>query len=112
VAVQYRDDILPLVFVFDHLVERRSVPRVNELEKKELDVVVATYGDHAVGLVVGPIVDIVEEVVGVRRPSSREGILECAVIRDRVTELLDIDYVIKLAGPSVFARATGTQELV
>ena len=112
VAVQYRDDILPLVFVFDHLVERRSVPRVNELEKKELDVVVAAYGDHAVGLVVGPIVDIVEEVVGVRRPSSREGILECAVIRDRVTELLDIDYVIKLAGPSVFARASGTQELV
>ncbi len=109
-AVQYRGDILPLVFVFDHLVERRNVPRVSDSEIGELDVVVVNYGAHTVGLVVGPVLDIVEEIVGVRQPSSREGIVECAVIRDRVTELLDVDFIVGRAGPSVFARAAGSCE--
>ncbi len=96
-AIQYRGDILPLVFVFEHLEERRKVPRVETGGEAVLDLVVFEHGEGTVGLVVGRVLDIVEQAVAVRRPSTREGIVECAVIRDRLTEILDVDHVVRRA---------------
>ncbi len=100
-AIQYRGDMLPLVFVFDHLEERRKVKRVEYDGESVLNLVVFEHGEGTVGLVVGRVLDIVEQTVVVRRPSSREGIVECAVIRDRLTEILDVDWVVRTADPPV-----------
>jgi len=96
-AIQYRGDIVPLVFVFDHLEERRKVKRVEYDGETVLNLVVFEHGGGTVGLVVGRVLDIVEETVAVRRPSSRSGIVECAVLRDRLTEILDVDHVVRAA---------------
>ena len=74
-----------------------------------LNVVVYSMHGERVGLVVGGIVDIVEEVVTVRRPGSREGVKECAVIRGKVTEFLDVEGIIRRAVPSSIAQG-GKQE--
>ncbi len=100
-AIQYRGDMLPLVFVFDHLEERRKVRRVEHDGERAQNLVVYEHGGGTVGLVVGRVLDIVKQTVAVRRPSSREGIVECAVIRDRLTEILDVDWVVRAADPPV-----------
>jgi len=100
-AIQYRGDILPLVFVFDHLPERRRRRRAEVAESGELHLVVYAHERGTVGLVVGPVVDIVEERIEVRRPSSRDGVRECVVVRGRVTELLDVDRVLGKARPQL-----------
>ncbi len=97
-AIQYRGDILPLVWVFDHLPERRKVPRTGiDQGREELDVVVYAHDGQTVGLVIGPVIDIVEERIAVRRPASRDGIRECVVVRERVTELLDAESILSRA---------------
>ena len=49
------------------------------------------------GLVIGKILDIVEENVTGRASSHRPGVLFTAVIEDKVTEVLDVDEIIRLA---------------
>jgi len=111
-VVQYRGDILPLVFVFEHLPERRNIQRIEAEDRPTdvLDVVVYAHNGQNVGLVVGRILDIVEEPVQVRRPSSREGVLACIVVRDRVTELLDVDGVIRKANLPLLAHQKDSGE--
>lgn len=107
-AIQYRGDILPLVWVFDYLPERRKVKRSGlDRDRKELEVLIYSFGDQTVGLVVGPVIDIVEEEISVRRPASREGIVECLVVRGRVAELLDVDHVLTKADLPLAAAKDG-----
>ncbi len=111
-VVQYRDDILPLVYVFEQLPERRQQPRSEDGEGrlKLLDVVVYTYSGRQVGLVVGQVIDILEEPVEVRRPSSRIGVRECVVLRGRVTELLDVEGIIRGASLPLLEQTTRGEE--
>jgi two-component system chemotaxis sensor kinase CheA len=96
-VVQYRGRILPLVDLATALPERRSRTRSPsaESESATVPVIVVSRGPRMVGLVVQGILDIVEENLGTLRPSSRPGVLRCAVIRERVTELLDLDELLK-----------------
>jgi two-component system chemotaxis sensor kinase CheA len=52
--------------------------------------------------VVHRIVDIVEEGLKARRSGSRDGVRACAVIKDRVTEILDLEQVVRRADPEFF----------
>jgi len=110
-VVQYRGDILPLIDISEQLPERRGRPRSGDGDgaAENLNVVVYSVGGEQVGLVVGGIVDIVEEVVTVRRPGSRDGVKECAVIRGKVTEFLDVEGIIRRAVPRFFDRGTGSE---
>jgi two-component system chemotaxis sensor kinase CheA len=106
-VVQYRDQILPLIHLSQVLLKGR--PAGLEKGDKEGDrIQVVVYSDRrrssSFGLVVDHILDIVEETIKVQLPASRPGILSSAVIQGRVTELLDIEGVIRAASPGTLER--------
>lgn len=96
-AIQYRGDILPLVPVLELLPERRKKVRALEAVDGEINVAIFESGGQTVGLLIGPVVDIVEEEIEIRRPASREGVSQCIVVDGRVTELLDVDHLVNKA---------------
>ena len=100
-AVQYRDRILPLVSIAGQLGSAGAVA-VEGGDDRLLQVVVHSVGDRSIGLVVERILDIVEEVVRIQRPSSKAGVVGSAVIQSRVTEVLDVDGFVRLAEPALF----------
>jgi two-component system chemotaxis sensor kinase CheA len=48
---------------------------------------------------VGTVIDVVEEAVVARSPNSRPGVLFTAVVQGRVTEFLDVEWIVRSAGP-------------
>jgi two-component system chemotaxis sensor kinase CheA len=105
-AVQYRDRILPLVSIAGQLGFPGGVA-VDGSGDGLLQVVVHSAGDRSIGLVVERILDIVEEVVRIQRPSPKAGVVGSAVIQSRVTEVLDVDAFVRLAEPAFFAEPAG-----
>jgi len=116
-VVQYRDEILPLIdvsrvlrrrrrdSVSGRVVARRKAVRPREAGDDETVQVVVYSGEgRHVGLVVGRIVDIVEETLVSRSRSSRPGVLFTAVVQGRVTEFLDIKGIIRSAEPEFFEQ--------
>ena len=107
-VVQYRDGILPLVFLDEALPDRRSVPRRIKTSTDEpadpqsLQVVVHSHGDRNVGLVVGVILDTVRENERMRAKSSRPGVKYTFVQDERITELLDLHEVIGMREPDFY----------
>ncbi len=97
-VVRYCGQILPLIRVARH-VPGIAAPSA---ESGMLQVVVHTENGRSVGLVVGRINDIVQESIGVRRHAPGDGIFGSVVIQDRVTDLLDVQSVIRLAEPSFY----------
>ena len=67
-----------------------------------LPVVVYNHNGFQFGLVVGRIIDIVEEASDSRRPATRDCIQATSVIRGRITELLDLEAVLERANPKMF----------
>jgi two-component system, chemotaxis family, sensor kinase CheA len=94
-VVQYRGELLPLVYLSRELLgEKRS-----ESPEPLLVIVYAEPG-RSVGLVVEQILDIVEEVISVRSHASREGLLGSIVVQGRVADVLDVRGVIGRADGS------------
>jgi two-component system chemotaxis sensor kinase CheA len=103
-VVQYRGQILPLIDV-DHVLH----PGLNGTREVDpLDVVVCSGNGKTVGLVVHRIEDIVEQALEVKG-TGRPGVLYTAVVQNRVTEILDVDQVIR-AGVSD-ARGTRAETM-
>ncbi|MBV9123717.1 MAG: chemotaxis protein CheW [Planctomycetes bacterium] len=110
-VVQYRGDILPLVNVSQVLAgmqarsgngrpagrRRKTGPPASANEDTVPVVVYSSAGRH-VGLVVGRILDIVEDALAVRSPATRAGVVFSTVIQGRVTELLDVESILRAAG--------------
>ena len=69
-----------------------------------VQVVVYAGKGQRVGLIVGRILDIVEETIASRSRSGRAGVLFTAVIQGRVTEFLDIEGIIRSADPEFFEQ--------
>jgi len=96
-VAQYRGAILPLIRLSNVLVEHRLVPRFvrNKYEDSQrVPVVVHTVDGRTVGIVVDRMHDIIEERLVNLRPASRPGVLFSAVLCGRVTEVLDLDWVV------------------
>ena len=100
-VVQYRGAILPLIRVSRLLGGmQRGKPRRRRKHRRAartdgaIQVVVYSGHGRRVGLVVGRIIDIVDEPVAARAEEARPGVLFRAVVRDRVTEFLDVDAII------------------
>lgn len=98
--VQYRGRIMPLV----HLRNVLSNDHTPRPLPETLSVVVHSIEKRTVGLVVDGIVDIVAENVMLQKCTNRNGILGLAVIQDIVTDILDIDEVIRIANPPLFEQ--------
>jgi two-component system chemotaxis sensor kinase CheA len=99
-VVQYCGQILPLLDVDAAL---RAVPEPPPLPGKEplddeeaVQVVVYAQQERPVGLIVQRILDIVEQDSDMQGPSSRAGVVRTAVIQGQVTEMLDVETLIRL----------------
>ena len=105
-VVQYGDEILQLIELQKTLPERRKEARnpSDRVQTETVPVIVCTVKGRRVGLVAHRIADIVDEDLKARRSGSRDGVRGCAVIRDQVTEILDLEALIQLADPSFFER--------
>ncbi|MEI8255405.1 MAG: chemotaxis protein CheA [Deltaproteobacteria bacterium] len=112
-VVQYRGAILPLVSLNALVSERRSRPRnrealaVGEVREKIHVVVYSSHGT-SVGLVVNRILDIVEETLTLQGGVTRPGVIGTAVIQGKVTEVLDVENILRVPGRSPGRRA-GTE---
>jgi len=102
-VVQYRNRILPLMLLSDVL---ESEPPDHEQPADPVQVIVFNNGDRSVGVVVDQILDVVEEIITTRQKSARKGLLGSAVVGKRVTDLLDLNEVIRAAGES-WIQGTG-----
>ncbi len=98
-VVQYRGKILPLLRLDVVLEERRERVRHHRktVEPDPLQVLVCNDEGRTLGIVVDRILDIVEDRAEVKSPATREGILCAVVINDRVTELIDVPALQKIA---------------
>ncbi len=102
--VQLRGDIIPLVYVFALLPERRKEPRNPDcgLPGDIIQLAIHSHQGRQVGLVVGRILDAVDASGAVKRAAGRAGVLGCLVINERVTEILDIEGVVRKALPQFY----------
>ena len=95
-VVQHRGEILPLLKVSNLVQERRVRSRGQQREcraEEAIQVIIYLKDGHHVGLVVDNILDTIEQYPADVRPPSRTGVLASAVIRGRVTEILDLDAI-------------------
>jgi two-component system chemotaxis sensor kinase CheA len=83
---------MPLVPLSQVLSGRRETNTTSE----KIQVVVYTNKERSYGLVVDRILDIVEDTVVVQGRRGSHGVLGTAVIQEKVTELLDLEGVIRL----------------
>ena len=100
--VQYRSGILPLVELVEVVPERRSRPRNSPeapAEPNLISVVVFEEAGRSFGLIVNDVLDVVDLPVGPTRSSSRQGVEAAVVVNDKITEILDCDYLIRTAIP-------------
>jgi two-component system chemotaxis sensor kinase CheA len=112
-VTQYRGQILPLVRLAVVMEERRHRLRALHTPPAEdsgpLQVLVMNHEGRSFGLVVERILDIVESRGDVKSKATRPAVLYSLVIGERVTELLDIPAILKMAG--VGAAEPGTVAL-
>ena len=94
-VVQYRDGILPLLRLAPAIGLAESPPA-----EDQISVVVHEDGQHRVGIVIDRVLDVVEEQVVPTEVGRRNGVLGSAVVQDKVTDLVDLDAVVRplLAG--------------
>ncbi len=98
-VIQYREDILPLVRL-DRLLGASST-----LESDELLVVVYTRGRRSVAMVVEEVIDIMDDD-GARHSGIDDlGLTGSTVLKDRVTELLDVAAAVRAADSHFFDDA-------
>jgi len=95
-VLQYRGQILPLISVSDVLEREEKQKRVANPHDR-MQVVVCTEEGCAIGLVVEQILDIVEEELVLEHPAKRAGVRGTAVIQRKVTDLLDLKELVRLA---------------
>lgn len=102
-VVQYRGEIMPLIRLSNMLPSSPSAGYMSESEDSDkLQVVVYSHHNRSVGLVVDRIIDIVEDSLEVQRESHHTGVLSSVVIQDRVTDMVDIEGVVRAFDPSFF----------
>ena len=95
-VVQYRDGILPLVRLADAI----GLPS-SEATEAPLSVVVHEDEGRMVGIVIDKVLDVVEAELVLSEVGRRHGVVGSAVVQDRVTDLVDLDAVVRLAGAAV-----------
>jgi two-component system chemotaxis sensor kinase CheA len=100
-VTQYRGQILSLIRLNVVMEERRSRLRALQAPpipgSAAIQVLVLNHEGRSVGLVVERILDIVEDRAEVKVAATRPAVLYSVVIGDRVTELLDIPDLLRLA---------------
>jgi two-component system chemotaxis sensor kinase CheA len=95
-VVQYRDRILSLIDL--HLVftgEKRELTTLESDDETLSVVVIAEEENYTIGLIVEKLIDVVEETLTVKAPSNRPGVKCYATVREQVTEILDLEAIVR-----------------
>ena len=112
-VVQYRGEILTLLDVCQELCRlardrggaaplgHNGAPAAPPPGDGRAQVVVCAGAEQRVGLVVGSILDIVDEEVTTRSRANRPGVSYTAVVQGRVTEFLNVDAMLQAAAPDL-----------
>jgi two-component system chemotaxis sensor kinase CheA len=98
-VVQYGEQILPLVRL------EETFPTGSEetsIESDSMQVLVFSAHGRSIGLVVDRILDIVETTDEVQLGTRRQGVYGSVVLQQRVTDLLDVRAVLRLADPTFY----------
>jgi two-component system, chemotaxis family, sensor kinase CheA len=113
-VVQYRDQILPLIHLSAEFAEPGS--EKSALHQDPVQAIVFADGGRRVGLLVDQILDIVEDTILVKKASQRSGVLGSAVVGQKITDFLDLHWVIERVDEQWFQTradgATGTTVMV
>lgn len=109
-VLQYRGHILPILRLAQVMPERRKIFRNPEVVERDRQatrghVLVHDGPRGSVGLVVPEVLDILSATITETRPSVRFGAKFSAVIRDRVTEMLDLEVVVRKHIPDFYKPA-------
>ena len=91
-VIQYRGEILPIIRLGQVLGTSEGS---DDDSGDALQMVVISYGERRVGLVVDRIVDIVDEFLKAEQRSSKPEILCSAVIQGHVTDVLDVQQLVQ-----------------
>ena len=102
-AIRYRGQILPLIRVVQYVAGLRQF---SNDPNRPLQVVVYTEEGRSVGLVVENILDIVEESISGKRHALGNGIFGSIVIQDKVTDLIDVQSIIREADPTFYRKGS------
>ncbi len=105
-VVQYRGDLLPVARL------DRVLGAMSYEQPEELLVIVLTSGGVTVAVVVGEIVDIVTDDPGSRSGLEDTGLTGSTVVKDRVTELLDVSDLLHAVGIAPFDTSALDEDLV
>ncbi|MGC9293350.1 MAG: chemotaxis protein CheA [Acidobacteriaceae bacterium] len=97
-VTQYRGGIMPIIFISDAL----HLPSVRE-DKERIQVVVYSEGGRDVGLAVDEILDIVDQHVVYNENAASSELLGSAVLKEHVTDLLNVRQIVAGRARSVDA---------
>lgn len=95
-VVQYRGEIMHLVDVARQI----GVPS-SRSEAAPFEVVVYSNGNRQIGIVVDEITDVVEEAIQIENANTTGSYLGSAVIQGRVTDILDVEAVLRSGIPGL-----------
>ena len=113
-VVQYRGAIMPLIDVAAVLGDRRKRARPADPAARPaaaadapdtIQVLVYAHGGRNVGLRVERILDTVDDAVEVQTAAARPGVIGTTVLKAKVTELLDLQALVRLAAAPALAPA-------
>lgn len=98
-VVQYRNEIMPLV----RLSRLLKSEEVETAADATLHVIVYSWQQQSIGLVVDRILDIVEHGEALKPCANRRGIVGSSVVKKKVTEFLDIQSIVESAEIPLFS---------
>jgi two-component system, chemotaxis family, sensor kinase CheA len=96
-VVQFRGSIMPLVDIVELLSDSRDAAHSFNLDEDSVQVVVHEHPKGRIGLLVGRILDIIDDAIATRTPPLRAGVLFNSVVGGFVTEFLDMDEILRRA---------------
>ncbi|MFC3909601.1 chemotaxis protein CheA [Legionella dresdenensis] len=104
-VVQYRDSIMPLVRLNKFMRANGSMV----IDDKKVQVIVHSNGSHNYGLVVDRVYDIVEGAFRFDKDIRRPGVIGASVIEDKITEILDIEAIMRDVLPAYYQQSAKVQ---
>jgi two-component system, chemotaxis family, sensor kinase CheA len=96
-VIQYREEIIPLIYLEEFFDSSKEIG-----QREVIQAVIYTQQNKSVALVVDKILDIVEESITVKRTFSRMGILGTVVVQDKVTDLINMESIVRKMDPTFF----------
>lgn len=113
-VIQYHEQAMPLIrlssLLFpDYLPEEPVVSQ--DSVREPLHVLIITHQQHTFGLVVEAILDIIDDVIieGISLP--RDGVIGSAIIQDKVTEIIDLEWIVHHVLPNYFCSQLESNQM-